>query len=208
MRALLIFAIDVALFGSTFAQPRQAAEPIWVPMEFRLTGSDTQSFAAKTGHYSLRVGHPDDASRPTVWDSTISIVDQEMGKTCESQPLLVEKVYARRDSSRLLAVSTNGSLTLVDVIDPATCKTLQRIKTLAESVEVKGSNVEITPSCECEGSDKPCLCSSGQVLRMKTDGTLRVDHKESDALTLRKLGVKFRGNRKVVHPRTNQAQLQ
>jgi hypothetical protein len=208
MRVLLAFALELMLLWPASAQPRPKTDSDWSPLKFRRTGLDAIAFEAENGQYRLLVRNADDESHPRLWDSSITISNRSTGETCESQPLLVERVYAFRDSSRILIVSSNGSLTLIDIVDPISCKRLQRIKTLTESVEIKGTDVEIMPACECGEPDKPCSCSSGQTLRMKEGGTLQLDLKKSDALTLRGLGVVFRGNRKVLHPRTSQALLQ
>src|SRR5689334_21882092 len=102
--------------------------------------------------------------------------------------MLVQKVYVVRDLRRIMVISVNGSMILVDIVDPKSCATGQHIEAFTEGVAVKGPDVEIQPGCECGVPDEPCSCSSAEVLQMKQDGKLYPDLKKSDALTLRALG--------------------
>jgi hypothetical protein len=180
----------------------------WTVVEFSPSATNPRVFDARSGHYRLFVGQPDQTIQPDLWDSPVSITDESTQKSCKSQPLLIHKVYVLEGASPILVVSINGSMTLVDLIDPASCKTLQRIAAFSEGVAVQGAKVLIKPGCECPNADGPCSCASGRVFRLSSGGKLRVLLDESDALTVKELGVSFRGNRRVLHPRTKEAKLQ
>ena len=180
----------------------------WTVLEFSPRATNPSVFDARSGHYRLAVGQPDQAIQPDLWDSSVSITDESTQKSCKSQPLLIHKVYVFEGASPILVVSINGSMTLVDLIDPASCKTLQRIAAFSEGVAVQGAKILIMPGCECSDADGPCSCTSGRVFRLGNGGRLRVLLDESDALTFKELGVSFRGNRRVLHPRTKEAKVQ
>jgi hypothetical protein len=197
---LLLFTIATAF---SFAAPSD----FWRPVEFHPTPADANIFTAHVDHYRLSLHDPDSPSKPALWDSELTVADDTTHKTCESESLLIARVYLLTGIGRILLLSVDGSLTQVDVVDAASCKTLQQIKAFTENVEVQGLDVQMLPACECAQADRPCSCSSGRVFRTGGDGKLVLNAKASDSLTLDKLGVSFRGDRKVLHPGTKQAQV-
>ena len=206
MWAFVLIGLSAMLLQLASAQSlSQSLDSVWKPVEFRPSPSDVTVSEGQAAGYALTLRQPDDASHPALWDGPITIADRITHLVCYSKPLLVEKVFSLPYGNRVMVFSTNGSTKFVDIVDLSSCKNVQRIKAYTEGIEVKGTRVEIAIGCECGDANRPCSCSSAQVWYTQKDGLLRLNLKESDALTQNSLGIVFRGNRQVPFARSRKA---
>ena|GEM_PF-3199500 len=113
-------------------------------------------------------------------------------KICKINGGIFANIYFAASQNIIMAEEYSGSCGTNQMIDVTTCLPKGPSATYCGAVVFKENKLIIEPVCEPLGSDgKFASCSSGKVFTISDDCQIKLDEKESRALTKKKLGVEL-----------------
>lgn len=161
-----------------------------------------------SGQKQIAVYPPDDGY------AFVQIRDIQTGKTCTTEDRLISRLFLSKNERVLLISGYYGAGNYFDIIDTDTCKPTSPTLSLAWTFEglLTLQRLEFNSRCvnaTIDGKVAPNVgyCHSSRVWNLNQNYQPVFDQAASDALTLKNMGVVFRGLKFVNNPQTSKASI-